>query len=323
MSDLKLPSWKDLPPVEGMPHGCAWGLFDKDGVRDEIGTLNLLTPETVVKAREEIQSGKSVVLNWPIDHVHEPGFDRIKPTINITDWRAKGSPWYSYDDEISINTQSGSQWDGLRHWGHSGTGLYYNRIHHDELLKTDRIGIDHWSKRGGIVGRGVLLDYVAYAARHNIAYDAMTRHRITLDVLKDIAKEENVDIHPGDILLVRSGWIKWYNEHSPEERVAKVKNGSEYVGVDGSEEVVQWIWNSHFAAVGGDAIGFEAWPPQLPWCLHDFVLALWGMPLGELWDLEALAAECESQQRWSFFITSAPLNTPGGIASPPNAIAVF
>jgi hypothetical protein len=64
MSELRLPSWKDLPAVKGMPHGCAWGLFDKNGVRDEVGTLNLLTPSTVVKARDEIQSGKSVVLKY-------------------------------------------------------------------------------------------------------------------------------------------------------------------------------------------------------------------------------------------------------------------
>jgi hypothetical protein len=62
MTTRGLPSWKDMLPVEGMPHGTAWGLFDKDGVRDEVGTLNLLTPETVVNARSEIQTGKSVVL---------------------------------------------------------------------------------------------------------------------------------------------------------------------------------------------------------------------------------------------------------------------
>lgn len=43
-------------------HGTAWGLFDKDGVRDEVGTLNLLTPDVVVEAGKEIKSGKSVVL---------------------------------------------------------------------------------------------------------------------------------------------------------------------------------------------------------------------------------------------------------------------
>jgi kynurenine formamidase len=123
-----------------------------------------------------------------------------------------------------------------------------------------------WSKGGGIVGRGFLLHYVAYAARPNVQYDPMSRHCITLDVLKDIAKERSLTFRQRDILLVRSGWIKWYKDHSPEERVAKVKNGTEYVGVDGSEEVMEWFWDSHFAAVGGDAIGFEAWPPKLPWC---------------------------------------------------------
>ena len=57
-----LPNFKDLPAVKGMPHGCAWGLFDKDGQRDNIGTLNLLTPEVVLEAKKEIQSGISVAL---------------------------------------------------------------------------------------------------------------------------------------------------------------------------------------------------------------------------------------------------------------------
>lgn len=47
------------------------------------------------------------------------------------------------------------------------------------------------------------------------------------------------------------------------------------------------------------------------------------MPIGEMWNLEGLAAECERQQRWTFFLTSSPLNLPGGVASPPNALAIF
>ena len=57
--------------------------------------------------------------------------------------------------------------------------------------------------------------------------------------------------------------------------------------------------------------------------LHDRLISMFGMPIGEMWDLEELAAECERQKRWSFFLTSSPLNVTGGIASPPNAIAVF
>jgi hypothetical protein len=57
--------------------------------------------------------------------------------------------------------------------------------------------------------------------------------------------------------------------------------------------------------------------------MHDYCIAGWGMPIGEMWDLEALAEECKKQNRWSFFLTSAPLNLKGGAASPPNALAVF
>jgi len=57
--------------------------------------------------------------------------------------------------------------------------------------------------------------------------------------------------------------------------------------------------------------------------LHNFLLAFWGTPIGELWDLEELARLCEKHQRYSFFVTSAPLNLEGGIASPANAMAIF
>jgi hypothetical protein len=62
MKASDLPSWKNMPAVNGMPHGTAWGLFDKDGVPDEVGTLNLLTSEVVLEAKKEIKTGKSVVL---------------------------------------------------------------------------------------------------------------------------------------------------------------------------------------------------------------------------------------------------------------------
>jgi len=57
--------------------------------------------------------------------------------------------------------------------------------------------------------------------------------------------------------------------------------------------------------------------------MHDYLLAGWGCPIGEMWDLEKLAEECEKENKWSFFLTSSTLNVQGGIASPPNAIACF
>ena len=58
----KIPDFDDLPKVEGMPQGCAWGIFDEDGKKDKFGTLNFLTPEVVKAAAEEIKEGLSISL---------------------------------------------------------------------------------------------------------------------------------------------------------------------------------------------------------------------------------------------------------------------
>ena len=78
----------------------------------------------------------------------------------------------------------------------------------------------------------------------------------------------------------------------------------------------------HFAAVAGDTVAYEAWPPTQPW-LHEHLLAMQGTLIGEMWDLEELADVCRQENRYSFFLTSSPLNVRGGVGSPPNAIAVF
>lgn len=57
-----LPNFDDLPPVEEMPQGCAWGIFDKDDEKDVLGTLNLLTPEVVKDAVTEVRQGVSISL---------------------------------------------------------------------------------------------------------------------------------------------------------------------------------------------------------------------------------------------------------------------
>ncbi|KFH43981.1 hypothetical protein ACRE_052300 [Hapsidospora chrysogenum ATCC 11550] len=319
-----LPSWKNMPSVKGARQGFAWGLFDKDGVKDQLGTINLLTPEVVVRAREEIQTGKSVALNWGLNRLSQETFGRSVLKHELVNWREKpGFTFYSWDDEISINTQTGSQWDGLRHWGDTKTGLYYNGYHHDEVTKTDQLGVENWTKRGGIVGRGVLLDYASYAQRKGIKYSPMSDHAITVAELEDVARESGVTFLPGDILLLRVGWTKWYDEHSEEDREKYVTNAYAWSGIKGCEETLEWLWDHHFAAVASDNNGVEVVPMDADWRLHDFLLSGWGMPMGEMWDLEELSRECERQGRWTFFLTSAPLNLPGGAASPPNALAVF
>ena len=105
-----MPAYKDLPQVPGMPHGCTWGLWDSNGKRDQLGTLNLLTPKVILEARKEIQLGVSVAINWSMDKCSTPHSQRKKPEHRIF----LLPDWVGHDDEVNINTQSGSQWDGFR-----------------------------------------------------------------------------------------------------------------------------------------------------------------------------------------------------------------
>jgi hypothetical protein len=83
-------------------------VFDKQGIKDEIGTINLLSPDVVVQAAKEIRTGKRVSLNWGLEKMHQPGFGRTKLQHKFVNWREKdGFDFYSYDDEITINTQAG------------------------------------------------------------------------------------------------------------------------------------------------------------------------------------------------------------------------
>jgi hypothetical protein len=51
--------------------------------------------------------------------------------------------------------------------------------------------------------------------------------------------------------------------------------------------------------------------------LHEYILALWGMPLGEMLDLEKLSEKCKERKRWTFFFTSSPANVKGTFNIPP------
>ena len=74
--------------------------------------------------------------------------------------------------------------------------------------------------------------------------------------------------------------------------------------------------------MAGDTVAFEAYPAQPGQGMHEMILAMWGLPIGEMFNLEALADDCAQDGVYEFFFTSAPLNKLGGVGSPPNALAI-
>ena len=180
---------------------------------------------------------------------------------------------------------------------------------------------------GGITGRGVLLDWDRWS-KTQPNYDpslTTTTHSIPLSDLLAVASSQNTSFKPGDILFIRTGWTaNWASLPDTDKASHASLGGAPAIGVQSSEDVLRWLWETGFAAVAGDQPAFEAYPfVDVKWQLHQWLLAGWGMPIGELFNLEKLAKECERLGRWSFWFSAAPLNVPGGVASTGNGVAVL
>ncbi|KAK4894352.1 hypothetical protein LTR27_007485 [Elasticomyces elasticus] len=297
MSD-ETPSFDSLPLAKGGPHGNAWGRFGAD---NDLGMLNLLTPETIKAAAQEIRSGLRVSTDCPLDKFSEPFFGRAVFGQAIKN----KAPRSVNDDTLTFNTQVSSQWDGYRHYGLAST-LF-------------------WATNGGIVGQGVLLDYATWAERQGRSSPAFETTPITVEELKQVAADQGTIFRKGDILLLRTGWMKSYIALSQQERQTLAQLPSPpAIGIESSEATLRWLWDTGFAAIAGDQPSMEAWPCQDPeFWLHEWLLAGWGMPIGELFDLEKLAEEAHKCGRYTFMYSSVPLYAPGGVASPPNGVAIL
>lgn len=192
----------------------------------------------------------TISLNHPMDIIKVPTH-RAETKHEVLEWNAATDPSCVHakirDDLVSFNTQSSSQWDGLLHFPHQATGLSYNgtKLSKEDLQKTcleydvdkELPSVDHWHDRGGVVGRGVLLDYRAYAEAKGIQYETCSRHVITISDLEAIAKHQGTELKQGDILLIRSGYaedIAWLTGDQQMEKMIASKGG--LIGVEGTEE---------------------------------------------------------------------------------------
>ena len=167
-NSTQFPTRHNLPPIKDAPEQAAW-VWGKD---DFLGRLNLLTPTRVKEASKEIKTGEIIPVNLPLHMPNPPSFGRetFKHTIKEL------YHGVSYDDLYELNTQSGSQWDGFRHFSHIPTLTFYNGTKAEDIVgdkKNLKSSVHHWA-RHGIAARGVLLDYWSYAQANGITYDPYT-----------------------------------------------------------------------------------------------------------------------------------------------------
>lgn len=317
------PAFADLPRPDDSGLPLAWGVW---GEGDQLGTLNHITAETVRAAAAQIRTGQRFNLDLPL-HVPyalcNPGGHRWRkePAHTILEITATGGLPGRDDKLDSFYLQGSSQWDGLTHIGDPRHG-FYNGVQAAQITGGDdtRNGIENMAAFG-IVGRAVLADLPRWFARQGRPWKPNAQQVVSAEELAACLADAGETVQPGDVVLVRTGWLADYLAASRERR-DEILSQRTFSGLSGAEDLWEFVWERRIAAVAADQPTAEVWPlvegrPSL-----HLAIARLGLTLGELFDLEALAEDCASDGRYACFFTSSPLNLRGGVGSPPNAIAI-
>lgn len=306
-----LPSYDELPILEefGLPH--AW-----DALPHDHGTLAFQSAEAVVAASGLVRTGVVLPLNLPVTEPDPPLFGReqVRHTITTIDRN-------TLDERLdAYYPQASSQWDGLRHISARDRG-YFGGVHGPFEPGPGALGMEHFAERG-IVGRGVLLDVARNRERNGGSLDPFAAEALEPDELAAVAEAENIELRPGDVLCVRTGWIEAYRR-LPRERREEVAAAPRITGLAGSDAMARFLWDARVSALAVDNPSAEAAPgdPAVG-SLHRRLIPMLGMVVGELLDFERLASLCAEDEVWEFLFVAAPMNLPGGVGSPANAVAI-
>jgi kynurenine formamidase len=284
------------------------------GADDERGTLNLLTPEAVLRGVRSVRQGKVFSLAIPFDADGPqtgaiPGRDNPLREMLMVNTAFTGDPsdFCTSDDKVTMGVQAATHWDALAHVSYEGR--LYNGIPANTITDSGaaRLGIDRF---GPVVGRGLLADV---ARLHGVDHfdDA---YAITGD---DLDRAVGSLVSPGDVLLVRTGQMHWLRE-GDKDRFSHPTPGL-------STQSVEWLHDNAIAAVATDTLTFEVFPCEDPAVLlpvHLLHLVDMGLIQGQLWSLDDLAADCATDGQLDFLLTATPLPLTHSVGGPvaPTAI---
>ena len=275
--------WTQRPP------GSTWGDW---GDEDELGRVNLVTPQKVLEGVREVEAGISFCLSLPLDFPGGTALNQrrhppvVAPTedmagnpatfynVRMSEMEDWGDPKYVdvwADDVVTLSLQYSTQWDSLAHVGAEfdadGDGVeeavYYNGY---------RAGVDLVGPQPDAAGDGgnhlcyarhLGLEHMAFAGvqgrgvlvdlAHHLGHDW---HGVDLATLQDIMAADRVVVEPGDILLLHTGFatkvLEWGREPDP----ARIQAMCSFL--DGRDEaLLDWIAGSQIAALVADNYAVE------------------------------------------------------------------
>jgi len=325
MPSDRLPTYQELLARSDAPAGSSWGLFGP-GAEGDLGTVSLLDSQAVLRGIACVVSGERFGLNYPID-AFDPPMLPSRPAATLT--VQSRHPEHRDDVIDGFNPQSSSQLDGLTHRRHEHHGFYNGAGDGDVDLPLARLGVQAWAERG-IVGRAIVIDLQSAMSDGTVDWHS-TGPTIEPEDLEGAMALQDVAVEPGDIVILHTGWSRWYLDELNEHGRADVRARGRYTGLAQHRRVLEWMWDHHVAVIGTDTYAVEAMPPVTDsdfttlndgGMMHQELLALLGLALGELWRLDELVRACQRDGRWSCLLVSAPLNVVGGVSTPANALAI-
>ena len=300
-----------------------WGRWGSD---DVLGTVNFIDEAKRRQAAGLVRRGVSISLSqsFDTDGPQKGWRRRTNPVHTMTDTgtdAALGKQGFPHgiggaDDVIAMPLQCSTQWDGLGHIFDRGMAWNGRRAQDVVTSEGDLVtGIEHLS--APMVSRGVLLDVGRALGNGGELPDGFT---ITEDHLTATiaAQGETAAVGRGDIVVVRTGQLTR----------ARREGWNDYAGGPApglSFFTAGWLHRTEIAAIATDTWGFEVRPNEFPNAfqpLHQVAIPNMGLLIGEMWDLDALAADCAADRVYEFLLAAAPLKVTGAVGAPLNPLAV-
>ncbi len=292
-----------------------WGRWGKD---DQAGTLNFVTPEKRVSAAKYIRTGKVIDLGMPFDSEgpFKAGGFRNNPihvmSLLPSDSAMSPDGLISADDMIFTGLQSATQWDGLAHVGYGG--FFYNGVPAAMVNSfTGAMKNDFPQVVDKLISKGVLLDIPAVKGVDRLE----DSYEVTEADVLAAEERQGVRVESGDIVLLRTGSYKWFQEGDRERFLGNPAGP----GLD----ICRWLYEREVAALAVDNYSGEVWPSPVEGAMipfHQVVIRDMGLTLGEMFNLEELAADCAADGVYEFFLSATGLKVTGAVGSPLTPIVI-
>jgi kynurenine formamidase len=271
------------------PEISNWGRWGPD---DELGMLNLMTPESILAAVRLVKRGVLYNLAVPLEK-DGPQYAQFHKTWCVTHFTKDPTPgaFNVADDIVTMEAHSGTHVDALGHFWQDGQ--MWNGRSEDHVTS---YGITWGAVHNvrGFVTRGVMLDL----ARHRGVRHLGLGEVVTVEDMEACARAQGVEIRAGDVLLLRTGWYILFREDR--DLWSQGQPGPDV-------SCTAWLKAKDVIALGGDNAGVESsiykTRTRLTPRLHVTTLRDLGVYLFEHLDLEALARD----RVYEFLFVAAPL----------------